>query len=185
MGDRSGTCGVAREKLTEKHGPATCNQFMRLLAAVHRWHHDRITTDLPEWPRKVAEIHEIPARDWAYSPGELEAWWNATVDSKDGTTVQRGESTLGPVKRMWWLTALFTGARKGSLEAIKWSDIDLGKKTIHFRVTKGNRPYAIPISDALAKLLSIYRNRDDVPPSEWVFPSNMIEGGTPSRTLRI
>jgi integrase len=77
---------------------------------------------------------------------------------------------------MWWLTALFTGARKGSLEAMKWNDINLEKKTIHFRVTKGNRPYVIPISDALAQLLTAYRNRDDVPPSEWVFPSNVIDG---------
>jgi integrase len=77
---------------------------------------------------------------------------------------------------MWWLTALFTGARKGSLEAMKWSDVDLEKRTLHFRVTKGNRPYAVPISDTLAELLTEYRKRDDVPPSEWVFPSNAIDG---------
>jgi hypothetical protein len=83
--------------LTGKHGAATCNQVIRLLAAVYRWHRDRINTDLPEWPRKVAEIHEIPARDWAYSPEELKAWWHATVEAENGTAVQLGVSTLGPV----------------------------------------------------------------------------------------
>ena len=173
--DRAGIAAL-HARLTEKHGAAKCNQVVRLLAAVYRWHRDRIHTDLPDWPRKVAEIHDIPPRDWAYSEAELKAWWYATVTAKDGTITHKGVGTLGTVKRMWWLSALFTGARKGSIEAMKWSDADLEKKTIRFRVTKGNRPYAVPISDTLAQLLSEYRKRDDVPPSDWVFPSNVIDG---------
>lgn len=173
--DRAGIAAL-HERLTRKHGAAKCNQVIRLVAAVYRWHRDRINTDLPDWPRKVAEIHHIPARDWAYPAEELRAWWQATEKAEDGTVIETGVATLGTVKRMWWLAALFTGARKGSLEAMKWSDVDLDKKTIHFRVTKGNHPYAIPISDTLAKLLIDYRKRDDVPPSEWVFPSTVIDG---------
>jgi len=86
-------------------------------------------------------------------------------------------STLGTIKRMWWMTALFTGARKGSIEALRWMDVDLEKMIIHFRVAKGDRPYVIPISEALTKLLVEYRSRNDVPPSGWVFPSNIAEGG--------
>jgi integrase len=176
--DRAGIAAL-HARLTEKHGAAKCNQVIRLIAAVYRWHRDRINTDLPDWPRKVAEIHDIPARDWAYSADELQAWWYTAEKQKDSKIIHKGVSTLGSVKRMWWLTALFTGARKGSIEAMKWTDVDLEKKTIHFRVTKGNRPYAIPISDALTELLRVYRERDDVPPSEsgWLFPSNIIEGG--------
>lgn len=170
--DRAGIAAL-HQRLSAKR--AKCNQVIRLLAAVYRWHRDRINTDLPEWPRKVAEIHDIPARDWAYSETELKAWWYATVKAKAGI-IEQGVSTLGPIKRMWWFTALFTGARKGSIEALKWADVDLEKKTIHFRVTKGNRPYSIAISDALAELLGDYRKRSDVPPSDWVFPSNVIDG---------
>ena len=173
--DRHGIAAL-HTRLTTKHGRATCNQVIRLLAAVYRWHKDRFNEDLPEWPRKVAEIHDIPARDWAYSAEELKAWWHATIKAKDDTVTQKGVSTLSPIKRMWWLAALFTGARKGSLEAMKWTDVDLEKKTIHFRVTKGNRPYIIPMSNTLAQLLTNYRGCDDVPPSDWVFPSNVIEG---------
>jgi integrase len=91
-------------------------------------------------------------------------------------TLDRGVSTLGPIKRMWWLTALLTGARKGSIEALKWVDADLDKRVIVFRVTKGNRPYAVPIADKLAKLLARYRDSGKVPPSEWIFPSTVLEG---------
>jgi integrase len=173
--DRAGIAAL-HTRLTEKHGAATCNQVIRLLAAVYRWHRDRIQSDLPDWPRKVAEIHHIEARDWAYSDEELKAWWHAKVKLKDGKIAQKGVSTLGSIKRMWWLTALFTGARKGSIESLKWPDVELAKKVIHFRVTKGDRPYAIPISDVLADLLEAYQRRDDVPPSEWVFPSTVIDG---------
>ena len=38
-GDRSSIASL-HARLTEKHGAATCNQVMRLLAAVYRWHRD-------------------------------------------------------------------------------------------------------------------------------------------------
>jgi integrase len=179
--DRAGV-RLLQQRLTKEHRPATSNQVIRLLSAVYRWHR-KVNTDLPESPMVVAEIHHIKARDWAYSDDELGAWWsapkkdeNGDVVKKDGKVVMQGVSTLGAIKRMWWLTALFTGARKGSIEALKWTDLDLSKKTIHFRVTKGDRPYIIPVADKLAELLTAYRTSDDVPPSEWVFPSPVIDG---------
>ena len=171
--DRDGI-RLLQQRITKDHGRATSNQVIRLLAAVYRWHQDT-NLDLPEWPRKVAIIHKIPARDWAYSPEELRAWWSATK-VKDGKKVALGVKTLGTIKRMWWQAALFTGARKGSIEALKWTDLDLEKKVIHFRVTKGNRPYAVPMSDTLAELFTQYQAAGDVPPSEWVFPSSVFDG---------
>jgi integrase len=86
--------------------------------------------------------------------------------------VKQGVSTLAPIKRMWWLTALLSGARAGSIEALRWDDIDFDKKTILFTVTKGDRPYMIPMSNTLAMLLRTYRDGGEVPPDEaWVFPS--------------
>jgi integrase len=179
--DRAGV-RLLQQHLTKKHKRATSNQVVRLLSAVYRWHR-KVDTDLPESPMVVAEIHRIRARDWAYSPAELKAWWSATkknddgevVKSKDGNPVKLGVSTLGAIKKMWWLAALLTGARKGSIEALKWADVDLEKKAIRFRVTKGDRPYSIPMADKLAELLNAYK-ASDVPPSEWVFPSPVIEG---------
>jgi hypothetical protein len=73
-------------------------------------------------------IHKIEARDWAYSPDELRAWWWHPPKKKDEKP--GGVKTLGAIKRMWWLTALFTGARKSSVEGLKWPGMDLDKKTI-------------------------------------------------------
>ena len=164
---------MLQQRVTKEHGKATSNQVMRLIAAVYRWHQET-KPDLPEWPRKVAAIHKIEARDWAYSPDELRAWWSHPGKKKDEKP--GGVKTLGAIKRMWWLTALFTGARKGSIESLKWSDIDLEKKIVRFRITKGDRPYSVPMSDTLAALLTIYKKSPDVPPSDWVFPSPAIDG---------
>lgn len=171
--DRAGFRFLQRQ-LRKDHGAATSNQVVRLVSAVYRWQR-KIDTSLPEPPTTAVEVEAIPPRDWAYSAEDLKAWWH-TEETKEGKAVQKGVSTLGPIKRMWWITALFTGARKGSIEALKWTDIDFEKKTIHFRVTKGDRPYIVPMSDKLAKLLVQYQGGGKVPPSEWVFPSNVKEG---------
>jgi integrase len=181
--DRAGVRAL-QQRITTNHGPATANQTAQLLSAVYRWCR-KVNTDLPESPMIVVEKHKIKPRDWAYSPEGLKAWWchiqrdkeGKPVEDKKGKPAEKGVSTLGVIKRMWWLVALFTGARKGSIEALRWTDVDLDKKTIHFRVTKGDRPYKIPMSDALAQLLVQYRGSGDVPPSEWLFPSPIIEGG--------
>lgn len=161
-------------QIKKKHGVATRNQVVRLVSAVYRWQR-KIDTSLPEPPTTAVEVEPIPARDWAYSAEELAKWWYSQKEEK-AEIVTRGVKTLGPLKRMWWLTALFTGARKGSIEALKWTDVDLDMKRIHFRVTKGDRPYAVPMCEKLADLLTEYRDGGDVPPSPWVFPSTVSEG---------
>jgi len=161
-------------QIKRKHGLATSNQVVRLVSAVYRWQR-KIDSSLPEPPTTAVEIEPMHARDWAYSSEELEKWWYSRERKQDETT-EKGVKTLGAIKRMWWLTALFTGARKGSIEALKWTDLDFRKKTIHFRVTKGDRPDIVPMSDKLAELWIAYRDGGQVSPSEWVFPSNAREG---------
>jgi integrase len=74
------------------------------------------------------------------------------------------------------LAALFTGARKSSIEALRWCDVDFGKKTLIFQTAKGGRRYILPASNRLAKLLADDRDGGEVPPSEWVFPSTVKDG---------
>lgn len=121
-------------QIRKKHGAATSNQVIRLVSAVYRWQR-KIDTTLPESPTSAVEVEAIPARDWAYSADELRAWWHVRQE-KDGETLEQGVKTLGPIKRMWWLTALFTGARKGSIEALRWRDVDFERKRIFFFVAK-------------------------------------------------
>ena len=194
--DRAGVRMLQRQ-ITKKHGAATSNQVVRLISAVYRWARKQ-DTSLPEAPTTAVEVQRIPARNWALSPDELKAWWSAEVEGKGkpGKVIKQGVSTLSAVKRTWWITALFTGARAGSIEALRWDDIDFDKKTILFTVTKGDRPYMIPMSEPLASLLRSYRDGGEVPPSEWVFPSpmragrhlvgvkNVVEGVRPPHAMR-
>jgi integrase len=163
-----------KRDITAKHGRATWNQVMQILSAVYRWQRKADPT-LPEPPTVAVEQHRIPPRDWAMSPEELQAWWEFR-EKKGKTAPVKGVNTLSAVKKAWWLTALFTGARKASIEALKWSDVDLKKKVIRFRVTKGDRPYTVPMGDKLAEILTSYRDSGTVPPSNWVFPSSKIDG---------
>jgi len=77
---------------------------------------------------------------------------------------------LNPVKRTFWLALLLTGARRGSVEALRWRDIDFERRVIHFRVAKGGRTYSVPAPDLLLEILRRYRETE-APPSDWVFPS--------------
>jgi integrase len=171
--DRAGVRALQRE-ITKRHGAATSNQVVRLISAVYRWARKQ-DTSLPEAPTTAVKVVRIPARNWALSAEELKAWWYCASEV-NGKVVKRGVSTLGPIKRMWWIVALLTDARAGSIEALQWDGVDLDKKKIRFRVTKGDRPYTVPMSDALAASLRTYRDGGAAPPSEWVFPSNTKEG---------
>jgi integrase len=167
--DRTGVRALYHS-IAKKHGTATGSQVIRMFSAVYRYAR-KVDGDLPESPTVAVSLPATKSRDWAMSPEALKAWWSSTEKDDEGKEIPRGVKTLGPIKRAWWLTTLLTGARRGSVEALRWGDVDLGKKTITFKVTKGDRPYMVPMSDKLADLLTKYRASGDVPPSEWLFPS--------------
>ncbi len=166
--DRAGVRALYHS-LVKKHGKATAGSTMRTFSAVYRYAR-KADIDLPESPTVAVDLPHIKARDWALSADELKAWWHTVKTGGDGNKVQ-GVKTLGAIKRTWWLTCLLTGARRASIEALEWTDIDLDRKTIRFRVTKGGRPYMAPAADELLELLTAYRDGGEVPPSNWVFPS--------------
>jgi integrase len=160
----------AHQQIRKNHGDAKANQVRRLFSTIYNWHRDGSNDDsLPAFPKRAVPLIAIPARDWAYDDEELKAWW-FKVEVKDGKKIERGVKTLSPLKRAYWLTSLFTGARPMSIENLRWRDINLDKKTILFVVNKGNPPYMVPMSDALFQVLKTYRDGDSVPPSEWAFP---------------
>lgn len=152
-GMRARIAGIAK-----RYGAATAALVLRVYRAVHNWQR-KIHPDLAESPTTACAAPRVKPRDWALSDEELRAWWKRV-------------QTVAPVKRVWWLTALLTGARAGSITALRWEDVDLERKIIRFRVVKGDRPYAVPIADRLASILAKYRARDWLPNAAgWVFPS--------------
>jgi integrase len=144
-------------KLRRENGDALASLVMRQLRAVYQYWR-RVDPSLPETPTQAVDIPIARPRDWAYSPDELRSWW---------TAVQR----LTPTKRVLWEVLLLTGARRGSVEALTWDDIDFDAGLIHFRTAKAGRTYSIP---ACRRLLDILKRwREFCPPTEagWVFPS--------------
>jgi len=65
---------------------------------------------------------------------------------------------------------LFTGLRKSNAMDLKWSAIDLDKKTLYVAVTKNGEPLYIPLSGFVTELLQARKNK--MQGSLWVFPSH-------------
>ncbi len=144
--------------IAKKHGAATAALTLRVFRAVFNWTR-KVHPDLPESPTTACSLPRVKPRDWALNDDELRAWWAAV-------------SKLAPVKRAWWLTALLTGARAGSVTNLKWKDVDFEKRLVRFRVVKGDRPYAIPLASWLEHWLRRYRDEDWLPnEADWIFPS--------------
>jgi integrase len=175
MGDDRAGFRFHVHQIRKKHGAATYNQCVRLVSAVYNWQR-KIDPTLPESPTIAVEVESIPARNWGYSDQELRAWWFVTTKGKDGAVTESGVKTLAPIKRHWWLTALFSGARKAAIEELQWTDINFERKTIHFYRTSPKDCYVVPMADKLVALLEAYRNGADIIPSDWVFPSPRKDG---------
>lgn len=155
-----------RKRMSEierKHGAAAAALLVRVYRALHNWHR-KVLPDLPESPTIACETPRVKARDWAMSDEELRKWWARVRELSAG-------------KRAWYLAALMTGARAGSVTMLKWGDVEFEKRLIRFRVVKGDRPYVIPMPEILARILAEYRENDWLPNEEgWVFPSPYKRG---------
>lgn len=68
------------------------------------------------------------------------------------------------------LFALGTGARKGEILGLKWSDIDFTRRTATFRDTKNGETRTTHLGDALVRCLKDEQNKRTIP-SQYVFPS--------------
>ena len=142
-------------QIARYHGKAAAASLLRTFRAIYNYHR-RVEPDLPECPSVAVDEPRVAPRDWALSDEELRAWWAAVRQ-------------LGPLKRVWWLTALLTGARAASVSHLKWDDVDCDRKVIGFRVAKGGRSYRVPMSERLVRILA--RWREQAVASEWVFAS--------------
>lgn len=82
-----------------------------------------------------------------------------------------------PDFRNFFKLAIFTGARRGNLQAMRWADIDLKAKTwtIPGDVAKAHEPIIVPLADPAVEILKdrvIARTKDN----PWVFPSRGASG---------
>ena len=57
------------------------------------------------------------------------------------------------------LIAITTGARRGELLGLKWSDIDFERQTAYVKTSKNGQPKVLPLTDTVVKELTRYRQR--------------------------
>jgi integrase/recombinase XerD len=118
-------------------------QMLRALRCFYAWASDRGMSD------PVRRL-KVPRRKYGAAP---------FLESDDLERVFKAAERLDPRARPTLELIYATGARLGSIVEVLPSDVDLTRRLIHFRVTKGDRPYSVPLGErafaAVTALLSL------------------------------
>jgi integrase len=153
--------------------PAMANQFARIVGALYR-HARRTHLSLPIDP-PTAGVTRNPSGTRAPSGlllAGLPSWW-AIVRNVE------------PVRRAHALLGLLCGARpRVELAALRWDDVSVLKRTVHFAAPKGHRPgrdrsFELPITRPMMRALMLARRHGGS--REYVFPSPHSRSGRMGR----
>ena len=112
-----------------------------------------------------AEVDPVEerARTACVESAELPAWFEAVATLGSETT------------RDYLHVLLFTGLRRREAAALRWSDVNLRRRTLTVTDTKNGEPLTLPLSTYLHELLT-RRQRTADDGAEWVFPSTGASG---------
>ena len=158
--------------------PATVANAILPLRAIYRRAVDREELALNPTER-LALPRQRPGRDCVAEPREVEAMLAA----------------LSGPHRALWATAVFTGLRRGELQALRWSAVDLGASILRVEASwdrvvglvepksrSGRR--SVPIPAALRGELSAQRMREPASGHGFVFSTSGERPFDPSNALR-
>ena len=156
------------ERLVTVSGSTVNKEVMRLKHLLNRavaWGYLKATPG-----RSVKRVKEAPGRTRYLTPEERDRLLNGadeTVAAKDGRTWVTHHAPSAAL-RLYILAALQTGARRGELLALRWSDVDMKARTLTFRQTKNGDARTVPLTETLrAALTKLSRPLDPQAP---VFP---------------
>jgi len=80
-----------------------------------------------------------------------------------------------PIRRDYLLFVLYTGLRRENAATAEWSHVDWSNRALLIPKPKGGRPFLLPMSEELLKLLRSREACDSTnslfPKSKWVFPA--------------
>ena len=131
-------------RLTRDGKRMTANRVVALVQAVFS-HAARPTVAIiaPTDPNPAKGVERNPekARKVFVRPSEMPALLSSIEAEPD------------PYHRAFFMLALLTGARRGELLGMRWSDVDVENKTITFRDTKNRSDHVLPISQAAIDIL--------------------------------
>ena len=137
----------------ETIAPATANRALALLSTIF----SAMVPDRPNPCQPVRKFKE-ESRDRFLTADEMQRFF-AAVEHPD----------TRPDTRDYLLVSLFTGARRGNVLAMKWSDIDLNRQvwTIPASESKNGRPMDVPM---IPQVVDILQRRKRSTSSIYVFP---------------
>jgi integrase len=144
---------------TRTGGPGAANQVLRLLHTLFKmailwgWDGANPASGVKEFAHK--------SRDRFLQPDEMPKLFKALMDEPNETA------------RDYFLTALFTGARRSNVLEMRWDQINLDRQTWRIPRTKNGDPQTIPLVPAMVELLERRKVQADSP---WVFPGNTSTG---------
>jgi integrase len=142
-------------KLSETKGKYAANKMRELLRLMFSI---AVKNDWMDYnPVSAVPRAKTQSRERFLSADELARWFRAVSELQRETT------------RDFLLMALFTGARRSNVCAMRWSEIDFERRVwtipgIHF---KNGEPMPVVLVD---QALAILERRKDESQSQWVFP---------------
>jgi len=142
-----------------KESPVTANRLLALLSCMFRKCGYRFGLPRNWSPTAGLERFRERARDRVLSADEL---------AKLLVTLRGWENET---YRDYFLTCLYTGARRSNAAGMRWEDVDLNRRTwkIPGEVTKNGAPLSVPLIDEAVQLL---KGRPDHSP--YVFPAKLV-----------
>jgi len=144
----------ALHELAQTRSGSTVNRYKSHLSAIFTFlirHPDykRLGIQNPVLAASVSRFKENPSKDRFLSTDEQNALLRAAQRSR--------------WSRMYLLLmmALTTGARKGELLGLKWSDIDFKSRVASVRHTKTDKPRLLPLTGNVVQELMRFRESDE------------------------
>ena len=145
--------------LSSQLSNATVNRYKAAISVVFSYACREY--DLPDNPvRHIRPLPENNARTRYLSDNERERLFAAVRQSN--------------WNKLYLITllAITTGARKGELTSLKWSDIDFDRKIAYISTTKNGEPKVLPLTGSVASELQRFNKYDD----SLVFDSEVKSG---------
>jgi integrase len=141
----------------EKHGKVTANRLVQLVRTLFNW---ALKTELWSGENPARGITPFPesSRTRFVQPEELPKLFSALSQ----------ETNLD--LRDFVLLALFTGARRSNVFAMRWDQLDVMRGLWTIPDPKSRVPYVIPLTEEALGILAQRRRRH--PNVEWIFPSS-------------
>lgn len=149
---------LLHEKVCEENGLYQANRLLERIRAIYNknieWGWNGINPSLG-----IKKFKE-QSRDRFIQPDELPRFFEALNEELNYT-----------IKDYIWVS-LLTGARKGNVLAMRWQDINLGRKEWRIPDTKNGEAVTVHLSDQAIEILKSRKNNAD-----FVFPSELSSKG--------